>query len=155
MEMPRPTEQHRKLQALVGDWVGEETLHPTPGSPHGGNATTRIRSRIDLDGFFLVTDHEQKRGGQVTYRGHGVLGWDHRQQRYTMHWFDIMGGDPGAPALGTWDGNKLCFQHQHHMGHSRYTYGFEHDGKYTLKIEFSQDGRDWMPFLDGNYTRTS
>jgi len=31
MEQPTPTEQHKKLERLVGKWVGEENIH---GSPH-------------------------------------------------------------------------------------------------------------------------
>lgn len=72
-----------------------------------------------------------------------------------MHWFDSMGGDPGAPALGTWSGNKLCFQHQHHMGHSRYTYNFESKDTYTFKLEYSQDGQSWSAFLEGTYKRAT
>ena len=155
MEMPKPTEHHRKLQALVGQWTGEEKFHPMPWSPDGGTATSRTNARLDLDGFFVVSDHEQKRDGKVSYRGHGVFGYDTQKQKYTMHWFDVMGCDPGAPALGTWEGNTLVLQHQHHMGHGRFTYKFERDGEYTFKMEHSQDGKNWMPFMDGTYKRSS
>ncbi len=110
---------------------------------------------MDLGGFYLFSDYEQERNGQVAYRGHGVFGYDPNQQKYTMHWFDSMGCDPGAPALGTWQGNKLVFVHAHHMGHGRYTYEFPADGHYKFKMEHSQDGENWMPFLDGAYKRVS
>lgn len=155
MEMPKPTEHHRKYQALVGEWSGEEKLHPMPWSPQAAAATSHCTYRLDLDGFFLICDHEQTRDGKVSYRGHGVFGHDPRQQKHTMHWFDVMGGDPGAPATGTWQGDTLSFQHSHHMGHSRYTYRFERDGFYDFRIEMSQDGKNWMPFLDGAYKRVS
>ena len=155
MEMPKPTEHHKKYQAFVGTWTGDETLHPMPWSPQQATATSRCTSRLDLDGFFLITDHEQTRDGKVTYRGHGIFGYDPRQQKHTMHWFDVMGGDPGAPATGTWEGNTLRCQHSHHMGHSRYTYTFEREGLYTLQIEMSQDGKAWMPFVTGTYKRIS
>ena len=155
MGMPKPDEHHEKLKALVGEWTGEETLHPIPWQPDKVAVTSRVSSRLDLDGFFLFTDHEQTRDGRVSYRGHGIFGWDPRKQRYTMHWFDVMGVDPGPPAMGTWEGNKLCLQHQHHMGHSRYTYKFEGDGPYTFTLETSQDGQDWPLFLTGTYRRVS
>lgn len=151
MEMPRPSDHHKKLAAFSGNWAGEETLHPMPWSPEAVRVTSQSRNRLDLDGFFLLIDHEQTRDGRISYRGHGVFGYDPRLQKFTMHWFDVMGSDPGAPALGTWEGNTLRFQHSHHMGHSRYTYHFENDRKYTLKIELSQDGTNWMPFLSGEY----
>lgn len=153
MEMPKPSEHHRKLAAFAGTWSGEETLHPMPWSPQPAKATSRSVNRLDLSDFFLLIDHEQTRDGHVTYRGHGIFGYDTRQQKYTMHWFDVMGSDPGPPALGTWEGDTLRFQHSHHMGHSRYTYRFENDRKYTMRIEMSQDGKNWMPFLDGTYRR--
>lgn len=153
MEMPKVTEHHRKLQALAGEWDGDEKMHPSPWDPKGGKSTSRTTARLELGGFFLISDYVQKRGPQETFRGHGVFGWDHRQQRYTMHWFDVMGGDPGPPALGTWEGNRLVFQNQHHMGHSRYIYTVEHDGLYRFLLESSQDGKKWMSFIEGTYKR--
>ena len=111
-------------------------------------------NRLDLDGFFLLIDHQQTRDGKISYRGHGVYGFDPMQQKYTMHWFDVMGFDPGPPALGTWEGDTLCFQHSHAKGHGRYTYKFPREGVYSLLIEMSQDGKNWIPFLEGTYTRS-
>jgi len=152
---PTPTDHHRKLQALVGEWTGDETMHPSPWDSKGGKATSRRTVRLDLGGFFLISDYVQLRDGRETYRGHGVYGWDARQGRYTMHWFDAMSGSPAAPALGTWEGNTLIFQHQHAMGHTRYTYVFECDGLYTFRLENSPDGKTWTTFLDGTYRRTA
>ena len=70
-----------------------------------------------------------------------------------MHWFDSMGCDPGAPAVGTWEGNRLSFQSKHEMGHGRYTYEFVGKDSYTFKLEHSQDGKSWMPFMDATYKR--
>ncbi len=155
MEMPKPTEHHRKLRAFVGQWTGEEKFHPMPWAPKGGAATSETNARLDLDGFFLVSDYVQKRGGEVTHRGHGVFGYDLQKQKYTMRWFDVTGFDPGVPALGTWVGNTLCLLHEHHMGHGRFTYTFERDGLYTFKVEKSEDGKNWTPFLEGTYKRTT
>lgn len=152
MEMPKAGEQHKKLHALAGKWVGEETFHPGPFGP-AGKATSTTNARMDLDGFYLISDHEQKRDGKVSYRGHGVFGYDTFQSKYTMHWYDVMGCDPGAPGLGTWDGNTLMFQHSHKMGHGRFTYVIESPNAYAFKMEFSQDGKNWMPFMDGKYKR--
>ena len=155
MEMPKPTKHHEKLAAMVGEWTGEETMHPSPWDPKGGTATSRTSTRLELDGFFLLTDYVQKRGGRVSYQGHGVVGWDARQERFTLYWFNSMGIDPGAPALGIWEGNVLRFQHQHDMGHSRYTYTFDSPDSYTFTLEHSPDGQEWMMFLQGTYKRAS
>ncbi|HET6372248.1 MAG TPA: DUF1579 domain-containing protein, partial [Candidatus Polarisedimenticolia bacterium] len=68
MEMPRPDENHKKLGALAGSWVGEEKMFPSPWDAAGGTATARLQSRLDLDGFFLISEYVQERGGQVTFR---------------------------------------------------------------------------------------
>ncbi len=153
MEMPKPQEEHRKLQALAGNWVGEETIYPSPWDPKGGTATARVQSRLDLDGFFLITDYVEERGGRASYRGHGVFGWDPEEKCYTMHWFDSTGGVAPAPARGRWEGNRLSFEQRTPMGHSRYTYDLDGEGRYALRIENSQDGKQWTPFMEARYTR--
>ena len=66
MEMPRPTQEHRKLEQLVGAWTSKEKLHPSPWDPKGGTATGHIRSRVALGGFAVTGDYEQKRDGNTT-----------------------------------------------------------------------------------------
>jgi len=154
VQMPQVHDAHRKLEAMAGSWKGEETLSPSPWDPKGGTAVGRFISKLDLDGFALITDYVQERGGQTTYRGHGVFGWSEKDKAYTMHWFDSMGGDPsGPPALGTWAGNDLTFEHRTPMGLSRYVYHFEGDGRYTFRIDNSQDGKKWATFMEGKYMR--
>jgi len=153
MDTPRPTEHHRKYQAFVGTWTGDETLHPMPWEPQKVKVTSKTVNRLDLDGFYLLIDHAQTRDGQISYRGHGVYGYDTAGQKYTMRWFDVMGCDPGAPAVGTWEGDTLRFQHSHVRGHSRYTYTFGKKDQYTLLIEMLPDGKNRTPFLEGTYTR--
>ena len=153
MEMPKPKDQHKKLHALVGEWKGREIFHPMPWDPSGGEAVSTTTTRLGLDGFFIIMDTEQKRGGVVSYRGHGVFGYDMFQNKYTMHWFDTMGCDPGAPAIGTWEGNKLKLQNRHQMGYGRFAYEFVDDNTYLFKMEMSSDGQNWTPFMDGTYKR--
>jgi uncharacterized protein DUF1579 len=152
-EMPKPTEQHARLQALAGTWVCEEKLHPSPWDPKGGSALGRIESKIDLDGFYLLSNYVQERDGKVTYRGHGVYGYDPATNSYTMHWFDSMGFPCGDPARGKWEGNRLVFQSASPMGHGRFSYEFAADGKYNFTLENSQDGKQWATFMEGSYVR--
>jgi hypothetical protein len=84
MEMPRPTESHQKLNLLAGRWTGQERLSPSPWDPKGGTVTGRSDNRIALDGFVLLHDYEQERGGAITFRGHGVLSYDAQGQCYRM-----------------------------------------------------------------------
>lgn len=152
MQLPKPGRFHKKLEALVGDWTGDETMHPCPWD-EGGPAKGRYRVRAGLDGFGVIQDYEQKRGGKVSYRGHGVIGYDSQEKCYLWHWSDSMGGVPGTVSKGQWKGNKLVFQHACEMGHSRYTYTFRKDGTVDFSIENGPDGEQWALFMNGRYTR--
>ena len=156
--MPRPTEQHRRLAALEGVWTGEETLFPSPWLAEEARATGRFEARLALDGFFLSAWYEESRDGQVCFRGHGVYGWDERTRRYSMYWFDTMGGPGSSPTWGTWEGDTLAFENAGEaagrQGRSRYSYRFDGPDALTFRIEGSQDGTTWTPFMEGRYTRT-
>jgi Protein of unknown function (DUF1579) len=151
MDMPTPTAEHKLLSRLGGEWAGTDVIHPSRWDPAGGSASSRYRGRMDLGGFYLLLDAEQERGGVVSYQAHGVFGWDARGRCYTMHWFDNVGIDPGAPAIGSLDGDVLTFTHeQRPFGYSRYVFVLG-DDEWRLRIENSTDGVEWAPFLDGTY----
>jgi hypothetical protein len=152
MQMPTPQAEHKKLEAMAGTWTGEEKMHPSPWDPKGGQATGKIRARIDLAGFFLVMDYEQERGGQVGFKGHGVFGYDPQEKCYTMYWFDAMNPTMSL-AKGTWEGNRLTFRNQNPMGHGRFTYEFAKEGRYSFRMEHSQDGAKWDTLMEAMYTR--
>jgi len=76
--MPKPGEHHAKLDALAGRWRGQERIHPTAWDPVGGEAEAESEGWMDLDGFCLIMDYTQRRNGKVSYRGHGIFGWDFR-----------------------------------------------------------------------------
>lgn len=153
MEMPKPTDAHRKLQKLIGAWTGEELLSPTPWDPKGGTAVARVHNRMALDGFAVVQDYEQERGGVVNFRGHGVFGWDPEGQTYTMHWFDTMGMPPNV-YRGTFQGDVLTLTSKLQQGHSRAVFNLLQQDKYAFHMEVSPDGQQWTKVLEGNYSRS-
>jgi hypothetical protein len=108
MEMPKPTTHHGKLEKLAGTWVGEEKMNPSPWDPKGGAARGVMEARMDLDGFYLVGDYRQERDGKVTYRGHGVYGYDAKKGDYTMYWFDAMGWTQAAPPGASGKATRSC-----------------------------------------------
>ena len=84
MEMPKPTEAHRKLHALAGHWIGQETIPPCPWDPKGGTAVGHCDNRVGVDGFLLTHDYEQERDGRINFRGHGVFTFDAAQKCYVL-----------------------------------------------------------------------
>lgn len=155
MEMPKPGPEHARLAAMIGHWVGEETMHPSPWLPQGGKAKGKSTSRVACEGFCVVTDYVQEREGRVTYVGHGVFGWDRRQQRYLQHWSDSAGGMPARVTTGTWEGDTLTFTDQMHGGHMRFVYRFTSPDSYEFRIDSSPDGVNWTPFVEARYVRAA
>jgi hypothetical protein len=152
MDMPKPTADHKRLEKLAGIWKGKETMYPSQWDPKGGEAQATTRSRIALNGFAVVSDYEQMRGGVRTFEGHGVWTWDGHQKQAVMHWFDSMG--MGAEEFrGTWAGEVLTVSSKSPMGFARLTYDFGKPGVLTTRMEMSQDGKTWSKMFDGTYNR--
>jgi hypothetical protein len=148
MAMPRPGPEHDNLKRLTGKWPGPETMMPSPWSPQQQERHCRIDARM-LDGFFVISDYEQRAGDQVTFRGHGVYGWDPEAEEYLMYWFDSMGG-AGGVARGHLDGNRRTFQNTSPMGQHRYRYTFGED-ETVFEMAMSNDGKKWNVPMEGRY----
>ncbi|MEP7028320.1 MAG: DUF1579 family protein [Candidatus Eisenbacteria bacterium] len=152
METPRPGTEHEKLQVMVGQWTGEELIHPSPMDPVGGAANARVNNRLALSGFIVVQDYEQERAGVVNFRGHAVISYDAARKTHVMDWWDSFG--MGRAAFeGGFEGSKLVLTARSPMGVSRATYDFPGDDQYSFVLEVSIDGKTWAPFLEGKYTR--
>jgi hypothetical protein len=152
MEMPKPTEAHKKFALLAGRWSGQEQIHPSPWDPHGGKAVGRSDNRIALDGFVLLHDYEQERNGAVSFRGHGVLSFDAAEQCYCLHWWDSM-GFPTNAFKGNFEGQVLRMSYVGPQGHNRVTWDFSQTGRYRFKMDVSPDGQQWHTFMEGDYSR--
>ena len=153
MEMPKLTEQHRRLHLLAGEWIGQEKLFPTPWGP-GGAAVARVSARVELDGFYVIQDYVEEKDGRVTFRGHGIFGYDAEAQDYCRYWFDSFGFVPDAAARGRWEGDTLTLHYASPRGKARYIYRFESDQVHHLRLENSFDGgKTFNTFLEASYTR--
>lgn len=153
MDMPKPTPEHAKLARLAGTWVGPETLHPSPWEPTTRAAHGRCVMEMACGDFFLRSDYRETREGAPIYSGVGMYGYDAKGQRFTMHWFDSMGGSYETAAYGTFEGDTLRFTNQGPHGHARYTYVLLGPDEMTFAIETSPDGETWQPMMDGRYQR--
>jgi hypothetical protein len=153
MEMPKPGDAHEKLGALVGEWAGDETLHPSPWDPVGGGAQAQVTNRWVADGFAVVQEYEQRRNGRVTFRGHGVFWFDPGRGEYVMHWWDSMGGTAGE-YRGRFDGDVLMLSAPMPQGgHSRTSWTLTGPDAHTFLMEVSPDGEVWQPAMEGRYRR--
>lgn len=153
MDMPRAGEAHRKLQALVGSWSGQEQLHPSPWDPAGGPAQCEVENHLALDGFAVIHDYTQRRDGQVNFQGHGVFRYDANEDIYQLHWFDSLGQAPST-FRGTFEESRLRLQSSSRGGHTRTTWDLSDAGQIHYRMEISADGEQWQLFSEGTYRRS-
>ena len=154
MDMPTPTESHKKLARLAGEWTGPETMHPSPWDPKGFKASGHSLNRVALGGMALIHDYEQARDGRVMFRGHGVFTYNPKEDRFVLHWFDAMGAGVNV-YTGTFEGDVLSMTSDSHGGHSRCVFGFSAPNEYTFEMALSQDGEHWKTIMDGRYTKSA
>lgn len=152
MEMPKLSDAHRQLHRLNGNWEGSETLSPSPWDPVGGAAIGKSYNRIILDGFGVAHDYEQYRGGECSFRGHGVFTWDARDNMYYLHWFDSMCTTINT-YRGRMDGDVLNLDSVNPEMKSRASFDLSRPDGYTFKMDVSPDGTQWMTFMEGRYGR--
>lgn len=149
---PKPGMHHERLYALVGRWEGEEELEPSPWGP-GGPAVGRFTNQVAVDGFFVVSDYEEEKDGEVVFRGHGVYGWDDIEKSYVLYWFDSMGLAPSRPARGSWVGDDLVFLLEQPGGKVRYSHTFPEEGRYVFRLDSQRDGEVWRRVMEAAYRR--
>lgn len=154
MEMPQPTEAHRRLAAFEGTWEGDEVLHSGPMRPVAARARGRYVFRMGCGGFFLLLDYEETQDGAPLYGGHGVYGHDAKLGAYTAHWFDTMGGWYETAARGVFEGNVLTFALASPRGAARYVYELAGPDEMTFTIHVKGPSGAFEPFMSGRYRRT-
>lgn len=152
MEIPRPACEHEALAMLVGDWLGQETIHPSPFDPVGGPAIGRVRNRAALDGFAVIQEYEQERNGAVNFRGHAVFRWDAADLCYVLNWFDSFGFNP-IEYRGGLQGKTLSLTARQAQGFARAVFDFSQEDCYRYRMEVSPDGDQWFAFTEGEYRR--
>lgn len=152
MQMPQMSDAHRLLHRLVGAWSGNEKLSPSPWDPVGGPAAGKSVNRAILDGFAVVHDYEQRRHGEVTFKGFGVFTWNSKDNAYYLHWFDSMATVVNT-YRGQFNGDVLSLESADPNIKSRAVFDFGHTDSYAFRMDVSPDGAKWMTFMEGRYAR--
>jgi hypothetical protein len=147
-----PLAEHARLAAFAGEWDGEEMVFPSRWT-EGGPATSRVVARMDLNGFYLIQDTAQIRGGKQVFATHGLFTWDREDRTYKLFWYDSLGYTPPSPASGGWVGKTLTLVRGSLRGNARHVYDIIDDNSYALKIQFSPDAEGWADVLTGVYRR--
>lgn len=154
MEMPKPGDPHKRLEALVGEWTGPETVHPAPWDPAGGEAMGEVVNSWILDGFAVMQQYAQIRNGTRNFAGHGVFWYDPSADEYGMTWWDTMGGS-ASHFRGRFDGDRLVLvSDMPQGGFCRSIFDIGTPGRYSFLMEVSPDGEQWAPAMEGTYEKS-
>jgi hypothetical protein len=151
---PTPTEEHRRLSVFAGEWDGEEMVFPSRWVS-GGPATSKVTARMGLNGFYLIQDTRQMRGGKESFATHGLFTYDREDRSYKLFWHDSLGYSAPSPASGGWSGTSLILVRGSLRGNARHVYDVVDDKTYNLRIQFSPDAEGWADVLTGVYRRIS
>jgi uncharacterized protein DUF1579 len=151
--MPKPGENHKKLDWLVGTWDVAEHFHKTDMNPEGeGKGVDTIT--WTLGGMWQSGDYHSE-GVMGKYEGHGLLGWDETKKEYIGYWFDMYGGH--TELRGNWDGDKLVltsgeYEYQGQKYKDRHTYTKVSDKEFKFMVE-SDMGKGFVVFMDSDFKK--
>lgn len=99
-----PGPEHRRLDALVGDWTVEMKYWGDPASePEVSTATSHIA--WILEGHYLQEDVTADGAPGQPFRGRGTYGYDKFRKQYVSSWIDTM-STTIATSAGQWDTAK-------------------------------------------------
>ena len=151
MDTPKPDANHDRLDRFCGSWLGTVVVPPNPQIPDGMTAESRVETTRELGGWFVLMNYEQRQPGGNLYTARGVIGYDAEQGHYTFYWFDSQGWNPGTPAVGQWEGDRVVFKQVSSMGHNRMVFDFSGDHGYKFSMDTSQDGAQWTRLMDESF----
>src|SRR5687767_9684569 len=88
-EMPKPSPEHQRLAAFIGNWNVEGEMKPGPMGP-GGKMTGTDRIEWAPGNFFVQRSYQGKSpNGEM--QGIEILAYDGAKELYTYHAFDNLG----------------------------------------------------------------
>lgn len=155
MGPPTPAPELKKLDFMAGDWSVEGTL--IAGPP--GTPATKFSSNDHgewLDGnFFLVIHSDVNSEAMGKAKDLAVLGYDSDKKTYTYTHYNSMGQtsmSTGTVGSDTWN----WASEESYGGMSfkvKTTMKVLSPTSYTMKVEMSPDGANWMTALDVKGTK--
>lgn len=147
------SQDHLRLGALVGAWVGDESVAASAWTA-AGTAESEVAAEALFGGVFVEQRYRQVRDRAVVFESRNVFGFDAADQRYKLYQFDTYGFAPPTPASGVWEGDALVFERSSPRGAQRTVFHFENEDSYRMSVSFlPAGGSDWQEVVSGIYRR--
>lgn len=90
-EFPKPGPEHEQLKRLAGEWdaLVKCQMPASDGSSSTQESKGEYTAKLDVGGYFLVTEFKCHLGGQA-FHGRGLNGYDPFKKKYVGVWVDSM-----------------------------------------------------------------
>ena len=156
-ETPKPSLEHQRLGAFVGNWIFEGELKPGPMGP-GGKMTATDRIEWAPGNFFVQRSYQGKSPNGTEMQGLEILAYDGVKKIYTFNAFDSLGNM--ASGTMTVKGNTWTTTGTMTMAattvRDRCSLEFETGGStLTMKCQISTDGKTWTLAFNGRAKKTN
>lgn len=156
MTPPTPGSDVKKLDYFAGTWTVEGTIAQGPWGMGGKFSSTRKTSWM-TGSFFLEGRSDFKMPAELGGDGEAVyyMGYDTEKNVYTNSEFNSQGRR--EVSIGTLNGDTWTWNSaQNYFGQDvkkKMTVKVLSSTSYSVKLEVSTDGTDWMPFMEAKATK--
>jgi hypothetical protein len=156
-QMPaKPGPELNKLAYFLGTWTTDATIDPGPWGS-GGKFTATGTTEWMAGNFFLVSHREYKMpadlGGDGTETA--FIGYDSDHSVYTRDEFGSQGRHDTAK--GTFSGDTWTWTSTHTYDgqdiQQKMTIKILSPASYSMKLDVSIDGTNWLTFMEGKATK--
>ena len=156
-QMPaKPGAEVKKLEYFAGTWTTDATIGQGPWGMGGKFSSTNTTEWMEGN-FFLAGHADFKMPPELGGDGKAVsyLGYDTEGNVYTFDSFNSLGrrqASKGTLSGDTWTWNST----QNYGGQDiqqKMTMKVLSPSSYSMKMEVSLDGTNWMTFMEGKATK--
>jgi hypothetical protein len=156
MQAPKPGPEVQKLAYFAGTWTVEGTIGEGPWGA-GGKFSTSSTADWMPGGFFLEGHTDSKMPAEIGGDGKttSYMGYDQDESTYTSDQFNSQGRHESSKGTltgdtWTWTGSQV---YGGQNVQRKVTMKVLSPTSYTMKLEVSLDGTNWMTFMDGKATK--
>jgi len=153
---PKPGPELKKLDYFIGTWTTEATIPQGPWG-EGGKFTGNDTTQWMPGNFFVEGRSDFKMPPEFGGDGHEVsyMGYDTDENVYTFSGFSSQGRR--ELSKGTVSGDTWTWTSTGNYGGQEFkqkmTVKILSPSSYSMKLETSMDGTNWMTFMEGKATK--
>lgn len=150
-ERPKPSPEHKKLEAFLGKWKVESEIKPNGYVPAGKGVTTETYT-LGAGGFWV----ERRAEGQIP-ETFGIIAYDSYAKAYVSYYASSVG--LVGTGTGSLNGNTWTWMVEDRLAgkavKGRTTLTMLSASQYTLKYEMLDANGHYVTILEGTATKVA